>query len=302
MKTEIGMANGRPHLRWAALGMAGLLLAGCGGQSQVHPVTEGITDRAVLGYDTVNGPGVIRVLWQDGYQFVRIDTTDAKAAPAAEAGASLGITVGGMRKALGAIRFAKGGGDPIPAFASDEADQLAEPMAKALAAAQPGQDVAFAIQHTGGLALFGQKSMTAGRAFAANGALNIIFGTVRAPYSGQLIATGMPPTIRTGARDKQIEVDYAVIPDGLISRGRPDRGDWAKVEPAAWSVASAASTPTASAVTARDPRGPAAAPVPDVRDPLEIERRLEVLQHLLQKHLITEDEYARHKAEILDRL
>jgi hypothetical protein len=294
----------------ATLCLAGIVLTGCAGPSQVQPETEGVTDHAVLGFDTVNGPNVVQIVWRDGYQFVRIEASEGAPSAQLEAGPSLGVE--GVKRALNAVRLRKGSGDPTQAFDAAEINALAEPLAKALAALKPGQEVAFSVRYSLGVLALGQKTITAGRIFPDNGSLDIIFGTVRAPYAGQLIATGMPPTIQTGSRRRPTQVDYSVVSEGSVSLARSDRGDWAKIAQEAWNtpqIAPAAavnapnSTVTPAAVAPPSRLSPA--PEPDaknLRDPKDIEQRIETLRRLLDKHLITEEEFERHKNDLLNRL
>lgn len=305
-----------------------LALAACSSANRDHasPASEGVTDRAISDFDVIGGPNVTAVLWRDGYQFVRIENSQG-----APASTPIQLNNAQVRQMLASVRIAKGDGDPFPAFDAYEISVLADPLTKALAQMQPGQEIGFSVRYSAGIFALGQRFITAGKIFPDNGSLDIIFGTVRAPYSGQLVATGIPPTIQTGSRKEQTQVDYQVVAEGPISRPVASRADWAQIAPAAWAVVPqpapqpapqpvaapayvpAYQQPAPSAV----PQAPGVAPAPAVapavvpsqevapppsRDPDDIAKRLETLNNLRQKHLITEEEYARYKAELLKRL
>ncbi|PKU25719.1 hypothetical protein CWS72_03875 [Telmatospirillum siberiense] len=277
----------------------------------MHYDAEAVPNRSVqpgfanLGHEPVDGPGVAAVVWHDGNQFVRIDSLDPQAA--ANPSPSLVLSTNEVRRALEAVLLVKSGGDTTPALDDREVSTLVGPVTTALAGLKPGQDVSFLVHHSGGLSALGRKFFTAGRIFPDNGSLDIIFGKVREPEVGETIVGGESPTRKTGSRGERTQADYAVLVKGPVSLADPARPDWAKIAPAAWgvSIASPSSQPAAAAAT---PAGSAVAvPLPTTAvprgrsDPDDIAKRLEVLNGMRQKHLITEEEYARYKVELLSR-
>lgn len=217
----LGLTKGRGV--GVALCAALTVLAGCSSEHTIQPAPE-------PGFEVVASPRTAQMIWHSGYQFIRIDNVEGNTPPVGEAGDTLGLNADGMRKALAAVRFVKNGEESNPVFTPSDIEKLAEPLAQALAATKPGQDVVFSIYHTGGMLLFGQHALIGGRVFAENGSLDIIFGQ----------ANAMPPTIRTGSRKSQTEVDYAVLVQPYVSHGGNNRSDWARIAPEAWRPALAA--------------------------------------------------------------
>ncbi|MDR3438254.1 hypothetical protein [Telmatospirillum sp.] len=283
----------------------------------VHYDAEGVPNRSVrpgyanLGHEPVDGPGVAAVIWEDGRQFVRIDSLDPQAAT--HSSPTFVLSTNEVRRALEAVLLVNSGGNPTPALDDRQVNALADPVTRALAALRPGQDVSFLVHYSAGLASLGHKSFTAGRIFPDNGSLDIIFGTVRAPEDPETIVGGESPTRKTGSRGERTQTDYTVVVEGAVSLADPARPDWAKVAPAAWgrSVASPGIQPATSQpamAPATTGTGAVVAPVPEavpssnLHDPDDIAKRLEVLNGMRQKHLITEEEYVRYKTDLLKRL
>ena len=303
--------------RFGAVCLGVLALGACNATPPpVHYDAEGVPNRSVqpgfanLGHEPIDGPGVAAVVWHDGDQFVRIDSLDPKAA--ANSSPPLILSPNEVRRALEAVLLVKRGGDPTPALDERELNALSGPVAKALAALKPGQDVSFSVHYVAGLSALGQRFSTAGRIFPDNGSLDIIFGRVRAADVGETIVGGESPTRKTGSRGERTQTDYTVVVEGPVSLADAARPDWAKVASAAWGgfIASSSPQPAAAAASAPPPMvgGTAVVPVPEAQparnshDPDDIAKRLEVLNGMRQKHLITEEEYARHKADLLSRL
>lgn len=302
--------------RFGAVCLGALALGACNTRPPPeHYDAEGVPNRSVrpgfanLGHEPIDGPGVAAILWQDGDQFVRIDSLDPKAA--ATSSPPLILSTSEVRRALESVLLVKSGGNPTSALDSREVNALVDPVTTALPTLKPGQDVSFLVHHSAGLMALGQKFTTAGRIFPDHGSLDIIFGRVRAPDVGETIVGGESPTRKTGSRGERTQSDYTVVVEGPVSLADPARPDWAKVAPAAWgrSAATPAPQPVGQPTAAPAPAvgtaavpAPEAAPTSNPHDPDDIAKRLEVLNKLRQKHLITEEEYARHKADLLNRL
>jgi hypothetical protein len=270
------------------------------------PATEGSDAEAIADVPSVMSTMTAsttvpagRIVWRQGYQFVRIEPA---ADVAAGGGAPLGLNAAAVRAALLTVHVRRGSAWS-PAFEPAEADVLAEPIARALAAAGPGRDVAFAVerpQHAAPGAMPG--AMTAGRVFAQDGGLGIILGMVGAAYQGDLIGVGAPPTILTGTRAAVPPGAVAIEMTGAVSPGASGRADWGRIAPSAWAGINLA-------VVVPAPPKPAVAPVTKpaamtvsmepTHDPQEIERRLQALKTLLDKHAISPQDYAKYKAQLL---
>ena len=283
----------------------------------VHYDAEAVPNRSVqpgwanLGHEPIDGPGVASITWQSGEQYVRIDSLDPLAA--ADPSPPLVLSANEVRRALESVLLVGSEGEPMPALDDGVLNTLSGPVAKALAALKPGQDVSFLVHFSPGLSALGQKVFTSGRIFPDHGSLDIIFGKVRVPEVGETIVGGESPTRKTGSRGERTQTDYTVFVKGPVSLADPARPDWAKVSPAAWGggpIASPAPQPAAAPASAPSPvvGGAAIVPAPEAQqprklhDPDDIAKRLEALHEMRQKHLITDEEYARYKAELLGRL
>lgn len=301
--------------RFGVVCLGALALGACNATpAPVHYDAEAVPNRSVqpgfanLGHEPIGGPGVASIVWQSGEQFVRIDSLDRQAA--ADPSPPLILSANEVRRALEAVLVVGSEGDPMPALDDDVLNTLSGPVAKALAALKPGQDVSFLVHYSPGLSALGQKDFTSGRIFPDHGSLDIIFGKVRVPEVGETIVGGESPIRKTGSRGERTQTDYTVLVKGPVSLADAARPDWAKIAPAAWggSVASSVPQPAAAAASAPPPLAgaavvapPEALPAHISHDPDDIAKRLAVLNGMRQKHLITEEDYARYKADLLSR-
>jgi hypothetical protein len=298
---EYGVLRQQSNRAWivtVAFASMGLATTGCShsgdrasGDSSAKIFQGGAMGVDVTGVDPVVTSDVAAVLWRDGFQFVRIETGTDGGQKGAEPPQALSIDA--VRAALSTVQLTDGG-DPRPAFEPDQLALIVAPVCLALAQVKPKQDVGFAVGHTGfSFSAFGQNTLTAGRIFYDHGALNIIFGMVRAPYKGIMQGAEMPPIIRTGSRQAKQEVDYAVIANGPVATVSADRQDWARIAPSAWE---------SIAVPPPTQINPAAAVPSSTAGPTDIETKLQTLRRLLDQNLITEKDYERRKTEILNQL
>lgn len=195
-------------------------------------------------------------------------------------------------------------------FNDRQLDHLVPALVRGLAGAQPHQEVVFAVVGPlPGARIFRQTVVTTGRAFVDNGRLNIIFGRV--------LHTVFDPA----------EVDGAYVPGTRnsvrIERGREvhstlwagdaKRRDWVTIAVQRGSgplPAPPQSAPIMNDAAARG-RADAVAPPPGagVRDAAGAAARrsgtgmrdkLETLKRLYEDELITREEYARERAEVLE--
>jgi hypothetical protein len=270
------------------------------------------------------------VVWEASKeQWVRLEPRDAAGSPPNDHPAQ--VEAGEITGTLASLRVVVDeSAEPI--FTSSEATQLGEAIARALAQAQPDQDVAFrsvgSRPLTSGKVLKG-VSVNTGRVFRQDGKLNLILGDVRARAKTKSVYgqweedfSKPRPAIRSASAEHEWKV---VAPAGVEQRN--GRDDWLAFDdsqlaglaaaavgaapattasPAtAPAVASPSSAPAAAAPMAAP--APAAPPAPAAAAPAadpeaDMERRLRTLKDLRDKGLITEEAYRAKIEEILSVL
>lgn len=233
---------------------------------------------------------------QSKYGYVQVEPIEAGAAandhPA-------GFTATQIRAVLA---LQKTGRDGI-ILNEEEQLELAAPIAAALSKANPREDVVFAVAGKHGFvgSFAGPRSVTSGRVFYKNGALNIIFGDIRVQGTEELTASGFlqasvlrqfPP----GSRNRATQ-SADVLAEGGVAFAAPNRRDWVLVSAAGIPLPPVAARPAPAAA----PATPGVAPVAPVASTPEqdIERRLTTLKNLRDKGLITEQEYNDKRKEII---
>lgn len=194
------------------------------------------------------------------------------------------------------------GKEEEPLFTASEPLGLARALAEALAAAGPGEDLELvATANRSAFVLASSLTVTA-RAFVAGGDLHLIFHDIRGDLTYSYHLDGRTPPFTLGARARASAV--AVKP-GSGSSARPDwiRFSLANLAPQAPGAAPQAPAPARPAAEpAPAPGAPKAAPAPAPAAPSALEERLLRLKRLRDQNLITEEEYARRKAELLREL
>jgi hypothetical protein len=180
--------------------------------------------------------------------------------------------------------------------------------------------------------IVGPPKSTGGRIFADGDAVGVIIGQVHETYTRNWINIDSSQ-IRTGSRIASQQTGYRVVPNGFIAFAQPDRGDWVRVSPAVWlgpnyaaqaapapapaamavPMMPAAPTPMAAPMAApmtapmAAPMAPAMAPpvapaaMPPPPNPT-FEERFAILKRLYDQHLITDAEYEKSKASLLQGL
>lgn len=190
-----------------------------------------------------------------------------------------------------------------PLFTAQESAGLARALAEALALAAPSEDLELvATTNRSSFILASSLTVTA-RAFMEGGDLHLIFHDVRGDLTYGYHLDGRTPPFTLGARARASAV--AVKP-GSGSASRPDwvrftLASLAPQVPVPAPPAPAPARPTA-APPAPAPGVPKAAPAPIPAAPSTLEERLLRLKRLRDQNLITEEEYARRKAELLKEL
>jgi hypothetical protein len=191
-------------VRWMAVAAA-IALVGCG----VLPAQDG----EVVRYEYKR---------PDGRAFVRVERIERDAPPNDQPAL---IQPGQMRAALASVRGAPQAlGSDGPVFDADELDEIARPLASALAGTTPAEDVTFVVLGSHGL--FSEHSpatATTGRVFVRGGQLNIIFGLVQSSYEAIDISSA-PARVLPGQRKARVELGWTLA--GAGARPVDGRGDW----------------------------------------------------------------------------
>jgi len=260
------------------------------------------------------GPaGAVETVWQKGNDFVRLEKADGGTTPSSLPK----LSADAVRAVLASVQVS-GDGETGPLLESDQLSLIAGPIAKALAQAGPGQDVAFAVHvQSGILDYLGPPRATAGRLFIDGDSVGLILGMVHDTFLTSTFAAD-PARIRTGSRLTPQETEHRIVPGGAVSLAVAGRGDWAKISSVAWTgtygmpmVQAPAPAPAQVAPIAAAPPmavpAPAAAPMTPAatmaaaapQDPNQIEQRFAALKRLLDNHMINQDEYDHAKADLL---
>lgn len=212
----------------------------------------------------------------------RLERVDAeKGAP--PNGQPLKVDPATLSRTLASVRFlAKAKEEPL--FLPAEAEAVAYAMAEALALAQPGDDLELMSTMARGGGFFGGTRTVAARAFATDGKLNLI---VRDPRL-ELIYIPNPSDYR------MLKIDF-----GSRAKAGPAviKAPGAEARRADWLVLPLEAAPPAAAQPAALP---AAEPAP--RPSASIEQHLRDLKRFRDQDLITEEDYAKQKAELLKAL
>ena len=181
-------------------------------------------------------------------------------------------------------------------FTEDQAASLGRDLSAALAKARPDQDVTF--QSGGRRGIFGdfsRPSYTTGRMFVHEGRLNLILGVVQELPDSDDVSLTLPNDFLypVGKRAKRVEKGWDLRPGaGQLENKRSDWLSFAlESDPAATVQDSTSASPEQPQFDEARP------PEPD-----QAVQRLQVLEDLKSKGLITEQEYRDKRQQILDDL
>jgi len=186
-----------------------------------------------------------------------------------------------LEHALGAVQV-RGPKEDEPLFSASEAALLAKALAEALAVAGPGEDLEVLSTAKRATDVVGESLSVAARAFVADGGLNLIVHDARKDYLFQYYANYQVPDLQYGSRTRAAKVELKA--PGAVSP-RPD-----------WVILSLAGAPPAPA---HAPVPVAASVPPPAPSTASVEERLTGLKRFRDLGLITEEEYAKKKEEIL---
>jgi len=180
----------------------------------------------------------------------------------------------GLRQALESVRLVSPRAEE-PLFIAKEAALIARALVEALAIARPGEDLALVSTHKRETALLAAPTAVTARVFVQQGRLNLVVHDARLDYMERFTVETTMPEFTFGSRTKAGAV--LLKAPGAASR----RADWVVLP-----------------ITAPAPPVPAAAAAAPAPPPSQLER-LRRLQEARDQKLITEDEFARRKAELI---
>jgi Short C-terminal domain len=250
------------------------------------------------------------------------DFTSVRLVPR-EAGASPNehpqqVNPDGLRQALAQVQVnLPGGAEPL--FAGDELADLVEPLAQALAAARPQDDLLLLSSSRRGKGLFVPPMAITARLFFQGGALNLVVADARRDFYNQYIGSRQAPEFTYGSRAQagrallrsslgsSPRADWLVLPSGATAAVAAPPPPPIVAAPTVPGVAAPAAPPPPAAAAPRpaSPAVAAAAAAPRAREILsgdEAESRLTTLKRLRERGLITEDEYQQKRKDILSQL
>jgi hypothetical protein len=253
-------------------------------------------------------------LWAENDEFVKLVPQDTlTTGPTPPNQHPVAVNPDELAAALAKVTFHKID-RPIVSFGRDEqafplvdrraAAQLAPHLARALQQASPRQDVAFAVLMWAKAAVLGSSDVTvAARAFYSGDKLNLIVGDLyrsavspdyrKAPVASRQIDRRLYPhepgsraheTPHDDARFDMVPGIQQVALDGHL------RQDWLILDLAAL-----------SAPTAQTQGAPASA-VGAQQNATKAEERLELLKRLHDRGLLTDEEFAHKRKEVIDQL
>jgi hypothetical protein len=227
---------------------------------------------------------------------------------------------------------------PQHVFSEGQAGTLGLYLAEGLRKATPNQDIVFTVvRHESGFLHIRETTYTAGRAFYADNRLNVIIGDFAVPpdrFKERAYQSSGISEIRYffshGKRSKASDFDYSVMPKAgieLAQAGGKTRSDWFRIDvPAASATYVAELQQAGEGGEGADPAARAAVEAEAARlaaerrelrlemarmrkemrelsgegeDGRSIEERMETLNALYEKKLITPEEYEAKRKEIL---
>jgi Short C-terminal domain len=227
------------------------------------------------------------------------------------------VQPGALQEQLARIQI-NGRDGPQSLFGAEELSDLIGPLAQALAAAGPNDDVLLLSSSRRGASILVPPTAVTARLFAMGGSLQFIAHDARYDFYDTYRGTHAEPRFKFGSRT--VTGAAALQSPGTSMTSK--RADWlsisleaatakaaapAGVQPQpAPSVAAPAPLPAAPAAMPQAPPAVAApAPARKALDPAtaeDIEMRLKTLKRLRDSGLITEDEFLQKRKEILQLL
>lgn len=234
-----------------------------------------------------------RVISQKEFGYVRLENIETGAGPNDH---PITIQAESVKAQLGGLEINRDGKREA-IFNEDDLNEIAAPIASALSAANPREDITFAVSGKHGKVMWlTPNTVTTGRLFVKDGAINIIFNEIHGDFETQFFTRGVLRPFLPGAR---AQASAAVTLTSANANHRAaNRRDWILL---AQNAVPTPSAPPSKITVASPPTATAPAPIDDARHQ-EIERRLSTLKRLKDKGLISEQEYIGRQREILKEL
>jgi len=239
----------------------------------------------------------VRYLWQSRDQFVALDRQDVTSSgPAQPNDHPAEFTLDRLTAILSSIEVRPGEGDKTePLLTRSAVEALGPYLRQGLQQASPTQDVTFAVigLHKALYGLAKSPKVTTGRVFFKSGRLNIIVGLVQQEVRDRDDRRLFPFT--PGSRYRAASGDWTLLTNAPLVRK-----DWLAFGDE-WQAP--AVVPAADSV--QRPPAQQAAPAPpekkssDTRRPAD---RLNTLNELKDRGLVTDEEYRSKRLEILNSL
>lgn len=225
-------------------------------------------------------------IYRGKYSFVRLEAAEPGAAP----NQAQPLEAAQLRSALAGLKGKQNSFAGKPLFTARELAELVPPLTTALGKAGPGEDVVFAVTgvHSGQGLLLQSQSVTTGRAFIREGRLNVIFGLAQVNFEDELLGNHTLRPFTPGSRLKAVNADSRIEGLGWVP-GADGRQDWLAISLASLSA-------QAGAKAARTEKTEESV---EMERAAAVEHRLEVLERLKQRGLITDEEYRDKRRVIL---
>ena len=190
-----------------------------------------------------------------------------------------------LEEALGSVMVASPEGDEH-LFDPNESAELSRPLSEALAVTRPGEDVELVSTSKRLGAISAYALTVTARVFVVDGKLNLLVHDARRDVAFAYTLTLQMPEYKFGSRTKASAV---VLKAESAEHRRPD---WL-ILPLAAKAPAPATTPAPTQIVP-----PTAAPAPSP----SLEQRFLRLKQLREQNLITEEEFAKRKQELLKEI
>lgn len=232
----------------------------------------------------------IRYLWQSSDQFVSLEHQDsASTGPVQPNDHPIELPLDRIAAMLASIDIhATDNGKPEPLFTRSGVEVLAPQLQQGLRQASSKEDVTFAVigLHDALYGLGRSPKVTTGRVFYKEGRLNIIVGLAQQEVRERDDRRLVPFT--PGVRQKASEGEWQLLPHPGQKGYNLVRKDWVTLSDEWLAPVAELNAPAQPGKATNDSRTPA--------------ERLTTLKDLRDKGLISEEEYQRKRAQILDGL
>ena len=186
-------------------------------------------------------------------------------------------------------------GKSVALLSGDEVNEIAEPLAQALAVAGPGDDVVLLSTSRRGATFLTTATGVTARLFVQDGSLQLIVRDARLEFIKDYINSRSAPSFNYGSRSTAGNATLA------NSAATNRRADWLALPLTMPGAAAAVVAQPAPATANRAAPAVAAAPA---LEPLqtEAEHRLATLKRLRDRGLISEEEFQEKRKEVLKQL